>query len=264
MQSSYSKKEKFLLTQIFWRATPNHLCYIPPMRCHFQFLAILSALLFSAPVLAEIDIKALQYKTENLITVHEWYEARESLRTLIRFTPKEARSAYHLKELELTLFRLNYTFEGMNLIDQYTELYWNEASTLHQLLQILFSRKFITTHLSPAQKFAAGKAISWRLLNLVHAKGEQFAKDRAFTYTPGLAQFYYELKNKQKAIAVVEQGLQSLESVDPTLKAIVLPNLLAMLADYQDHKVCREGFCAYPPERWKAPSDCETRLFSRP
>lgn len=213
---------------------------------------------------ASIESKTLQKETERLLAEQKWFYAREALRELSLSANADIQSLYQVKEIEVTLLRLNYTIDGFQLVEQYTKQHWDNYQILHQILQVLYSRKSITEHLLPKQRLAAAEPIVDRILFLVHKRGEHFAETRAFTYTPALAQFYFENGNKKIAIDLVELGIQSLESIPPSLRRVVLPTFLSLLADYQDQKVCREGVCAEPPKRWVSKRDCEIKLFSRP
>ncbi len=223
--------------------------------------------IFSTPAFprhASIESKTLQRETEQLLADEKWFYAREALRELALSANADMESHYRIKDIEITLLRLNYTIDGFQLVKQYAEQYWNNYHILHQILQVLYSRKSITDHLQPHQRLAAATPIAERILQLVNERGEKFANDRAFTYTPALAQFYFESGDKKKAIEMTELGIQSLKSLPPTLRMVILPAFLNLLADYQDKKVCMDGVCGEPPKRWKARYDCEIKLFSRP
>lgn len=210
------------------------------------------------------DSRALQYQAEKQIENEQWFSARETVRELTRHANSDMQSHYQIKEIEITLLRLNYVLDGFRLIRHYTELYWDNYHVLHQILQIPYSRKNITAHIHPELRRSLTEPIVERILQLVHALGEKFAQDRAFTYAPALAQFYFENGNKAEAIQMCENGINSLNSLSPSLRTVILPGFLKLLADYQDKEVCRDGFCAKPPPRWKTKPECETKLFTRP
>ncbi len=129
-------------------------------------------------------------------------------------------------------------------------------------MELLFDPAKDNSHLPHAERFAMGKELAEQILvlNPPHGNGRKYA-----SYAP-VAQYYYEIGNKEHAIELVELGLNSVDHPEPmpdNLKSFYVPRLLQALANCTGEKACYGDFCVVPqneaPETVKAqPPEEET------
>ncbi|MCA6115105.1 redoxin family protein [Bradyrhizobium sp. WSM 1738] len=111
----------------------------------------------------------------------------------------------------------------------------------------LFDPAMDNSHLPRAERFAMGRELSERILELVPPQGDA----RKFLSYGAVAQYYYESGNKERAIELVELALKSLDHPEPMqdeLKQYFGPPLLQALANYKGEKACYGALCAAPQD----------------
>ncbi|MER8969575.1 redoxin family protein [Mesorhizobium sp. M0808] len=157
----------------------------------------------------------------------------------------------------LLLHKLRDMRAGLPLLHQLVEdvidKKFEAVSWMVAVLNELFDPKMDNSHLPHAERFAMGDKLSEQILTLNRPQGDGPLK---FLWYVPLAQYYYESGNKDRAIALIEVALKSLDNPKPMpdhIKQYYLTPLLQALANYTGENACYADLCVVPQN--KAPEN---------
>ncbi|MFG3594731.1 TlpA disulfide reductase family protein [Bradyrhizobium sp. RDI18] len=192
--------------------------------------------------------KPIYAKLRPAMEAEDWATALSAVEEAVAVMPDEIN--FRVLHAGLLLHRMRDMRNGLPVMRQLVRDAIDKKSEpwMAGAMRQLFDPAMDNSHLPRAERFAMGRELSERILELFPPQGDA----RKFLSYGAVAQYYYESGNKERAIELVELALKSLDHPEPMqdeLKQYFVPPLLQALADYKREKACYGALSATPQDR---------------